>query len=120
MTTMETDPNGIDSSAPGAKLDKGKLRASLVLSGFTKALTEVCKIGTYGADKYSPNGWKFVSDGITRYEDAQLRHALKRWEGEIIDPDSGLHHAAHEAWNVLARLELALREEEIDKEQENE
>jgi hypothetical protein len=109
---MEIDPDGLATTDPGAKNDQGKLRAGLVLAGFSRALVEVCKVGTEGANKYSPNGWMKVKNGIQRYEDAQQRHALKRWSGEKIDPDFGLHHAAHEAWNALAKLELMLREEE--------
>jgi hypothetical protein len=80
------------------------------MSGFSKALTEVCKIGTHGAEKYSPNGWKSVPNGIERYDDAQERHKLKRWSGEELDQDSDLLHRAHEAWNALAALEFILGE----------
>jgi hypothetical protein len=49
-----------------------------------------------------------VERGIDRYTDAMLRHALA--EGiEEFDTESGLKHAAHTAWNALARLELMLR-----------
>lgn len=112
---IEADPNGLSSSDPGSKLDSGKLLAGLVMKGFCRALTAVCEIGTFGANKYSPNGWMTVPNGIERYEDAQERHKLKRWKGEIIDPDSGLLHAAHEAWNALAKLELMLRERETSE-----
>ena len=40
-----------------------------------------------------------------------LRHILAEASGDEIDPDFGLLHAAHTAWNALARLELKLREE---------
>ena len=42
---------------PGAKLDSGKIRPSLVLGGFARALAEVSAVGTFGAEKYSDNGW---------------------------------------------------------------
>ena len=107
---MESDPNNISQHEPGAKLDAGKLRPELVLSAFSRALHEVVAVGTYGANKYTDNGWLSVPDGMARYSDAQLRHRLRRWIGEDIDPETGLLHLAHEAWNVLAVLELALRE----------
>ena len=44
-----------------------------------------------------------------RWADAMLRHLMREATGEERDPDSGLHHAAHAAWNALARLDLALR-----------
>jgi len=107
--TEEVDPNGIDQHAPGAKLDQGKPRLSLVLGAFGLALAEVGQVGTAGAIKYTDYGWLSVPNGEERYTDALLRHVFRETEGEIIDPDSGLLHAAHTAWNALARLELMLR-----------
>lgn len=103
----EHDPTGRDAHAPGAKLDGGKPRVGLVLFGFSRALTEVAKVGTYGAEKYSDNGWEQVPKGAERYTDALLRHLLKE-ATEDLDPDTELPHAAHTAWNALARLELLL------------
>ncbi|WP_421991669.1 dATP/dGTP diphosphohydrolase domain-containing protein [Roseococcus sp.] len=106
----ERDPTGRDAHAPGAKLDAGKMRPSLVLGGFSRALAEVTKVGTYGANKYSDNGWMEVPNGLARYSDAQLRHQLSEMSGERCDKDTGLLHAAHAAWNALARLELLVRD----------
>lgn len=106
----ETDPTGRDRHAPGAKLDAGKVRAGLVLHGFAHALTAVAEVGTFGANKYTPDGWRSVPQGAARYTDALYRHLLTEACGETTDPDSGLMHAAHAAWNALARLELALIE----------
>lgn len=109
-STSEKDPSGRDPHTPGAKLDHGKVRAGLVLGGFAAALVEVAKVGTFGAAKYSDDGWRSVPDGERRYTDALLRHLLADLGGEEDDADSGLSHAAHCAWNALARLELALRD----------
>ena len=104
--------NGIDQNAPGAKLDNGKPRHGLVLGAFSNALTEVAKVGTFGASKYSDNGWLSVPNGLARYTDAMLRHHFAEAGGEELDADSGLRHAAHRAWNALAVLELVLREKD--------
>jgi hypothetical protein len=107
----ETDPTGRSAHDAGAKLDAGKLRYALVMGSFAKALKEVTRIGTYGAAKYSDNGWLDVPDGFNRYSDAQLRH----WFDAVLEgrdstaDDSDLFHLSHEAWNALARLELFLR-----------
>jgi hypothetical protein len=106
---VESDPNGKKANEVGAKLDAGKNRLGLVLFGFARALQEVGRVGTYGANKYTDNGWTEVHDGERRYTDALLRHLLREATGEQCDPDTGLHHAAHAAWNALARLDLALR-----------
>lgn len=108
----ERDPNGIGQHEPGAKLDEGKLRVDLVLGSFARAITQVASVGTYGASKYSPQGWLHVPQGIERYADAAGRHYLRRKTGELRDPDTGLLHLAHECWNKLAELELWLRENE--------
>lgn len=106
----EHDPTGRDQHEPGAKLDAGKPRPALVLGGFSRALAAVTEVGTFGAAKYSDNGWRSVPDGQQRYTDAMLRHWLADPCGLSPDPDSGLAHAAHLAWNALARLELMLAE----------
>lgn len=105
---LDKDPNGIGQHEPGAKLDARKTKAG-VLSDFSLALLEVGKVGTFGANKYTRGGWQSVPDGIERYTDALWRHLLEE-RHEPIDQDSGLLHAAHIAWNCLARLELILRE----------
>ena len=109
---MEHDPEGRDLHQAGAKADHGKVRMHLITGGMARAITEVAKIGTFGAAKYTDNGWIAVPDGFRRYEDAQQRHAAKRHMGETNDSDSGLLHLAHEAWNCLAKLDLYIREQE--------
>lgn len=99
----------VDQHAPGAKLDQGKPRTGLVLGAFSRALTEVAQVGTFGAEKYSDNGWLEVENGEQRYRDALFRHLLAP---DDTDPESGLSHLAHAAWNVLAILELEIRRED--------
>ena len=105
----EADPTGKAPNEAGAKLDAGKTRVALMMSGFPRALKAVAEVTTFGAKKYTPNGWVSVPDGVERYTDAMARHQLEEFQGEILDQDSGLTHAAHMAWNALARLELMLR-----------
>lgn len=103
----EQDPHGISQHAPGAKLDAEKPRVGLVMDGFALALLEVAKVGTYGAKKYSDNGWMSVKDGERRYKDAMLRHALQA-SYEERDAESGLLHLAQSCWNSLATLQKHL------------
>jgi len=107
---VEADPNGIEQHRPGAKLDAGKPMAG-VLGDFGLALLAVAEVGTFGANKYTRGGWQSVPNGVERYTDAAWRHLLKE-RMEELDNDSNLRHAAHMAWNSLARLELMLRESE--------
>jgi len=86
------------------------VRLGLVLGAFANALVEVGKVGTYGAQKYTDNGWLDVPNGEARYTDALLRHIFAE-TNEPNDPDTDLRHAAHAAWNALARLELMIRKD---------
>lgn len=101
----ESDPHGKDPHSPGAKLDAGKARAWLCLGAFSRALARVAEVGTYGANKYTPNGWQSVPNAQDRYMDAAMRHLLKSATEEL-DPETGLPHLSHAAWNLLAVQEL--------------
>lgn len=81
-----------DDPKKGRKFDSGKPRMSLLPP---YALEEVAKVLTVGAQKYAADNWKYVEDGETRYKDAMFRHINSYNKGEIIDPETGLHHLAH-------------------------
>jgi hypothetical protein len=97
----------------GAKHDQGKVRPSLILSGFPRAILAVAEVGMYGLTMHPEGSWKEVPNGVVRFLDAKDRHRLY---GAIdpLDPDSNLLHLAHECWNALAALELILTEKEKD------
>lgn len=103
-------PKAAPQPAGGVKYDAGKPRYGLVLGGFPRALERVVQVGTFGANKYSDDGWLHVDDGHARYTDAMLRHHFAEAGGEELDGESGMLHAAHRAWNALAVLELKLIE----------
>jgi len=107
---VEADPTGRSSKDPGSKLDKGKLMPDLVIGGFPRALWEVTRVGTEGANKYTPDGWQTVPGGERRYAEANMRHWLKRKMGRTMDEELPVLHEAQEIWNALASLELKLRE----------
>jgi hypothetical protein len=106
----ELDPTGRDPHQPGAKLDANKILAWLFLSGFSNALYAVADVTTKGAVKYTPNGWMEVPNGKDRYMEAFARHMLELGAGHQIDGDTGCHHKAQMIWNLLASLELEIRE----------
>lgn len=118
----QKDPHGKKANEAGAKLDANKNRMGLVLSDFAPAIAQVCKVGTLGANKYSPHGWITVPDGIERYTDAMLRHYFSEAMGKVLDPEltemnngDEIYHASCVAWNALARLTLILNEIEVEK-----
>lgn len=95
---MKTDLN-----VPGAKDDGGKLRYDLVP---TSAIAGLAEVLTFGANKYTPNGWKVVPDAIERYYSAAFRHLIAWRDGEELDQESKLNHLKHVMTNVAFLLEL--------------
>ena len=114
ISAGERDPYGIDPKSNGAKLDAGKpcLWRGAV-DYFPGALRAVAPVSTFGATKYSWKGWATVPEGFERYSDAMVRHLVAESAEGPWDNDSGLLHAAHAAWNSLARLEFLLREKSL-------
>lgn len=110
---QESDPHGTDPHAPGAKLDDGKPLAGMTIGDFSRALSGVIDVGTFGAKKYSRSGWLEVPDAEFRYKNALYRHLLDS-EASELDKDSGLPVLAHATWNLLAWLELVLRRKAQD------
>ena len=88
---MKTNPT------EGLKFDTGKLQYSLIPPETLSALAEVL---TFGARKYTIDGWKYVPDAKRRYMDALFRHLEAFRSGETHDQESGLHHLAHLLTNV--------------------
>ena len=84
-------------SEKGMKFDTGKLQYSLIPPETTKALAVVL---TFGASKYTIDGWKYVPDAKRRYMDALFRHLEAFRSGETHDHESNLHHLAHALTNV--------------------
>jgi len=64
-------------------------------------LLEWGDVFSFGERKYARDNWKKGTDWHQFYGSA-LRHLLKWWNGEDIDPESGLPHLAHAIWNVGA------------------
>lgn len=93
----------------GVKYDKGKLRIAEMLEDFNEPLQEMCRVWQYGAHLYSKGNWKFVDNAKDRYTNALMRHLLSEKYNKY-DYDSKLMHAAHVAWNALARLYFIMQE----------
>lgn len=49
---------------------------------------------TEGACKYGRHNYRVIGVRASVYFDATMRHLSAWWEGQDIDPDSGLHHIA--------------------------
>jgi hypothetical protein len=89
----------------GVRYDEGKPRMDLIPGD---ALIEIAKVLSYGAAKYSDRNWEKGMDYHKLYAPIQ-RHLWKWWQGEELDEESGLHHLAHAACDILMLQATALR-----------
>lgn len=104
----------------------GKIRVELVDEGFPLALREVAKIMTWAqtAKGYKDHDWQNLPNAEVALAAAASRHRTDHIEQRVVqgldidqcvDVESSLHHKAHEAFGVLAQLELMLRGKFVDK-----
>lgn len=105
----------IESKPAGKKSDKDLPPiVQGCLAYFPKALLAVADVSKMGALKYNvpyaDKNWARVPDGYNRYTDALGRHLAKEHIEGLYDAESNLLHAAHAAWDALARLELLLND----------
>ena len=102
----------------GKKYDTGKSMVGTLWRVFTRALLGVGKCITFGTKKYpNPKNWSLVENGFNRYTDSLMRHLLKMFAGQEVDPETKLPHIFHVCLNALAIAEFYLMEhKEIDEE----
>ena len=84
----------------GIKNDEGKLRMDLIPYEAIEALA----LGFEdGSKKYGEHNWR---GGInhSRLYAAALRHLVKYWNDETVDPESGLNHLCHAITNIAMML----------------
>ena len=84
----------------GKKFDMGKPDLSLLPY---EALEEVAKVLMFGANKYGKNQWRGGFD-YTRLISAAMRHMHQLNNGEDVDAESGISHAAHVIANMMFLL----------------
>lgn len=71
------------------------------------ACADTAKVLGLGADKYGPWNWRTHSVKASTYVGAIKRHLDAWWDGEEIDPESGLTHMAHIAASAMIVMDAA-------------
>lgn len=103
----------------------GKIRVELVDDGFPLALREVAQVMTWAqtAKGYKDHDWQNLPNAEEALAAAASRHRTDHIKQRVVDGfdidqcvdvESGLLHKAHEAFGVLAQLELMLRGKFVD------
>lgn len=67
-----------------------------------------------GALKYGRHNYRVVGVRASVYYDATLRHLASWWEGQDIDPDSGLHHLTKAMACLAVVRDAMLRNKVVD------
>lgn len=92
-------------AASGAmKADGGKPRLDLV--PYLPTL-EAAKVLTFGAQKYDDHNWR-KGFPFSRIKSSLDRHVGAWWNGEDLDPETGISHLAHARCNIDFLLEFTL------------
>lgn len=72
------------------------------------ALRILARVAAFGGKKYERSNYLKGYNWSLSF-DALQRHALAFWEGEDLDPESGLPHSAHMSWHALALTSFLTR-----------
>lgn len=96
---------------PGDKFDEGKIRYDLYP---IEAYEGCAKVLTFGANKYTPNGWKAVQNPQNRYYAALIRHLNAQklhidsgGTGLALDEETNLPHLDHAQCCLIFLRELS-------------
>lgn len=94
----------------GTKYDESKVRTDLLP---TNPLMDIAKVLTFGARKYNDRNWE---KGIAwnRVYGALQRHLFAWWNGQDLDPETGLSHLAHAGCCIVFLLEFEKTHRELD------
>lgn len=82
----------------GSRKNEGKTRHDLLEP---YAIEQVAKVFSLGAVKYAPYDWLMGGMPYSKMLASLKRHINAFEMGEDLDPETGLHHMAHAAWNAL-------------------
>lgn len=97
----------------------GKVQMDLFDQGFPNAVMEIAKVMSWASENkgYKPHDWVNLPDAESSFPAAASRHRVKGLIQKVngvsvndrVDEESAILHKAHEAFNVLAELELMVR-----------
>jgi len=67
------------------------------------ALDAISEVLAFGAEKYASHNWRRGYEWGKSYS-ALMRHMTAHWDGETLDPESGLPHLAHAGCHITFML----------------
>jgi len=73
-------------------------------------LAEVAVGMTEGGHKYGRHNYRVIGVRASIYYDATMRHLMQWWEGEDLDPDSGLSHITKAITSLVVLRDAMIQE----------
>jgi hypothetical protein len=73
-------------------------------------LAEIAVGMTEGGHKYGRHNYRVIGVRASIYYDATMRHLMQWWEGEDIDPDSGLSHITKAITSLVVLRDAMIQE----------
>ena len=104
-TMAMNDGAHVQADGGGLRLDEGKPRVDLIPP---EAMMELGKLYAAGAKKYADRNWERGMPW-SQCLGPLMRHLFKWMAGERLDPETGLSHMTHVAWNAIALVTYELR-----------
>lgn len=77
-------------------------------------LLEAGLVKLHGDLKYGRYNWRDAGVRGSVYYDACFRHLAAWWEGEDLDPDSGIHHLSHAITGLAVLRDAMMQDNWID------
>jgi len=111
LSAKETQTNKTKNTNPKDALGIKKAPLSTLPTG---PVYEVALAMLEGARKYGRHNYRVMGVRGSVYYDAALRHLCAWWEGEDIDPDSGLNHIVKAAACLFVLRDSMLMENWVD------
>lgn len=98
--------------AEGKKFDQGKCRMDLIPVSTLRGIGDVLGFGAE-TKGYGERNWEKGLAWNRTYA-AAMRHLTSWWDGEDLDPESGLSHLSHAATNIAFLIEFVKTHPELD------
>lgn len=112
MSKSVSKPTGYPDDNPKTAYGEAKPKLS---DTPTIGVREMGRVFTGGAGKYGRFNWRDHTVSATVYYDAAMRHFMAWFDGEDIDPESGISHLAH----VMACCNILLDAQNHEKLNDN-
>jgi hypothetical protein len=102
------------SEKPTNPKDSGGVRKAPMSTVSAVVMAEVGVAMLEGAAKYGRHNYRAVGVRTSVYYDATMRHLFSWWEGEDIDPDSGMSHITKAITSLVVLRDAMIQGKAID------